>query len=112
MTLGLALRAAREAAGLSQNELVARSGISQQWISAIETDYRGSRSRPRQKTIRRLVAALGLGDEHPAVRALLDVATRTDTGVLEHVVLARLFATSPDFRVVVRALMRSFDGAA
>src|SRR5215472_9633912 len=51
------LRRHREAAGLSQEALAARSGISADAIGLLE---RGQRRRPRADTIRKLAAALGL----------------------------------------------------
>ena len=51
------LKAAREAAGLSQTELAERSGVGQPVISRIES---GERVNPSITTVRRLEAALGL----------------------------------------------------
>jgi predicted ATPase/DNA-binding CsgD family transcriptional regulator/DNA-binding XRE family transcriptional regulator len=53
------LRRYREAAGLTQEELAERAGLTGKAISALE---RGERRRPYPQTIRALAAALGLGD--------------------------------------------------
>ncbi len=53
------LRHFREAAGLSQEELAERAGLSSHAISALE---RGERSRPHPHTIRALTTALNLSD--------------------------------------------------
>ncbi|WP_322921178.1 ATP-binding protein [Nocardioides renjunii] len=59
-TLGPLLRALREDAGLSQEELAERAGLSPHAISALE---RGTRTRPYPHTLRSLAAALGLSEE-------------------------------------------------
>ncbi len=59
------LRRLREAAGLTQEELAERSGLSRDAVSALE---RGRRRHPQGQTIRALATALGLSDEE--VRAL------------------------------------------
>lgn len=59
-TLGSVLRAMREAAGLSQEELAERATLSPHAISALE---RGTRTRPYPHTLRALAAALELDDE-------------------------------------------------
>jgi transcriptional regulator with XRE-family HTH domain len=56
--VGALLRRHRKAAGLSQKELADAAGLSPRGISDLE---RGVRRRPYPATIRRLVAALGLG---------------------------------------------------
>jgi non-specific serine/threonine protein kinase len=53
------LRQLRAAAGLSQDELASRSGLSTAGISALE---RGSRRAPQRETLTLLADALGLGD--------------------------------------------------
>jgi predicted ATPase/DNA-binding XRE family transcriptional regulator len=63
---GRALRRLRERAGLSQEELAARAGLSVRAISALE---RGDRLRPYPHTVRVLASALGLAGED---RALLE----------------------------------------
>src|SRR5215218_6840366 len=54
------LRWLREAAGLTQEELADRSGLSRDAVSALE---RGRRRHPQLQTIRALATALGLSDE-------------------------------------------------
>ena len=72
-TLGTVLRGLRESAGLSQEELAERAGLSPHAISALE---RGTRTRPYPHTLRSLASALSLDDEQRA--ALLgSVAPRT-----------------------------------
>ena len=64
---GLLLRRHRVAAGLSQEQLAERSGLTAQGISALE---RGLRQTPYPDTVRRLAAALGLSDtDHAAFHA-------------------------------------------
>ncbi|MDR7251724.1 putative ATPase/DNA-binding XRE family transcriptional regulator [Nocardioides sp. BE266] len=62
-TLGSLLRALREAAGLSQEELAERAGLSPHAISALE---RGTRTRPYPHTLRSLATALGLSEDQRA----------------------------------------------
>ena len=57
---GLLLRAHREAAGLTQEELAERSGLTAKGISALE---RGERRRPYPQTVRSLAEALALSDD-------------------------------------------------
>ncbi len=59
-TLGEELRQRRRLAGLSQEELFERSGVSVRTISNIE---RGVGHRPRKSTIKELARGLGLSDE-------------------------------------------------
>ena len=54
-SLATTLRALREAAGLSQEELAERAGLSSHAISALE---RGTRTRPYPHTVRALCDAL------------------------------------------------------
>jgi transcriptional regulator with XRE-family HTH domain/tetratricopeptide (TPR) repeat protein len=68
--LGLALRRYREAAGLSQEELAERAGLSARGVSDLE---RGLRRSPYPATLRRLADALGVP---PVDRAALLAATR------------------------------------
>ena len=56
---GVLLSQHRATAGLSQEELAERSGLSRRGISDLE---RGARRRPHQSTVRRLADALGLDD--------------------------------------------------
>lgn len=74
-TFGGRLRALREAAGLTQEELAARAGLSSRGISALEN---GQRRRPYPHTIRALADALELP---PPDRAALLSAGRDDTVV-------------------------------
>ncbi|HEX5504771.1 MAG TPA: tetratricopeptide repeat protein, partial [Thermomicrobiales bacterium] len=62
---GALLRGQRERAGLTQEELAARAGVSAQAVGALE---RGARRRPHPATVRRLADALGLAG---AARAAL-----------------------------------------
>ena len=57
------LRRYRELAGLAQEELAERAGLSAKAIGALE---RGDRRRPHPSTVRRLSAALGLSDPERA----------------------------------------------
>ena len=57
VALGEGLRAARTRAGLSQEELAKKSGISQEAISVLE---RGG-GNPTMRTLERLARALGCG---------------------------------------------------
>ena len=59
-SFGLALRRLRLAAGLSQEDLAERAGLSARGVSDLE---RGLRASPRPATIRMLADALGLGPE-------------------------------------------------
>jgi predicted ATPase/DNA-binding XRE family transcriptional regulator len=70
-TLGPMLRALREDAGLSQEELAERAGLSPHAISALE---RGTRTRPYPHTLRSLATALDLGEDQ---RAALLAAVRS-----------------------------------
>ena len=62
-TLGTVLRALREGAGLSQEELAERAGLSPHAISALE---RGTRTRPYPHTLRSLATALDLSEDQRA----------------------------------------------
>lgn len=62
-TLGSVLRALREGAGLSQEELAERAGLSPHAISALE---RGTRTRPYPHTLRALATALDLTEDQRA----------------------------------------------
>src|SRR3712207_5768730 len=63
LTFGSRLRRLREAAGLTQEELALRAGLSPRAISALE---RGERRRPYPHTVRSLAEALGLSEEERA----------------------------------------------
>jgi predicted ATPase/transcriptional regulator with XRE-family HTH domain len=71
-TFASLLRRHRLTAGLSQEELAERAGLSARGVSDLE---RGLRATPRPETIRMLADALGLGD---AERAALIAATRPE----------------------------------
>ncbi|MGH2602373.1 MAG: helix-turn-helix domain-containing protein, partial [Dehalococcoidia bacterium] len=62
-SFGERLRRHRERAGLSQEELAERAGLTASAIGALE---RGTRRRPYPNTIRLLSAALGLSEEEAA----------------------------------------------
>ena len=67
-SFGALLRRYREVAGLSQEELADRAGLTAKGVGALE---RGERQRPYPQTLRQLADALGLGD---AERAILSAA--------------------------------------
>jgi transcriptional regulator with XRE-family HTH domain len=60
---GARLRRVREAAGLTQEDLAARAGLSAKGISDLE---RGARRRPRPHTVRALADALELSEDERA----------------------------------------------
>ncbi len=62
-TFGEQLRRLREAAGLTQEELAERAGLTPKGVGALE---RGDRKRPYPNTVRALADALGLEDEERA----------------------------------------------
>jgi len=81
LSFGVQLKRLREAAGLTQEELAERAGLSRNAVSSLE---RGERRRPYPHTVRALADALGLSadervtlvaavpgrdDEYPATRA-------------------------------------------
>jgi predicted ATPase/transcriptional regulator with XRE-family HTH domain len=70
-SFGARLRRWRERAGLSQEELGERAGLTGQAVGALE---RGDRRRPYPETVRRLADALALSDEERI--ALLDAIPR------------------------------------
>ncbi|MDF3043242.1 MAG: hypothetical protein K0Q71_5948, partial [Thermomicrobiales bacterium] len=72
---GPLLRRLRLVAGLSQEELAERSGLSARGISALETGYRAT---PRPETVRLLADALGLD---AAARTELVAAARPELAV-------------------------------
>jgi predicted ATPase/DNA-binding XRE family transcriptional regulator len=71
LPFGTRLRRLREAAGLTQEELAARAGLSRNAVGALE---RGLRKRPYPHTARSLAHALGLSEEERA--ALLSAVPR------------------------------------
>lgn len=72
-SLAARLRALREAAGLSQEELAERAGLSSHAISALE---RGTRTRPYPHTVRALCDALG-ADAEARAELIAAVPART-----------------------------------
>src|SRR5918998_6598638 len=60
---GVRLRRLREGAGLTQEELASRAGLSARAISSLE---RGERKHPHPHTVRSLADALGLADDERA----------------------------------------------
>jgi predicted ATPase/transcriptional regulator with XRE-family HTH domain len=73
-SFGVLLRRYREAAGLSQEELAERAGVSAQAISALE---RGERRHPYPATVRQLAAALDLPeDDQGALLAAVPARTQ------------------------------------
>jgi len=73
-SFGERLRRYREAAGLSQEELAERAGISGKAIGALE---RGERRRPYPATVRQIADALGLDDSARAEFSLVARSTGT-----------------------------------
>jgi predicted ATPase/transcriptional regulator with XRE-family HTH domain len=63
VTFGATLRELRDAAGLTQEELASRAGLTAKAVSALE---RGERKRPYPHTVRSLAEALELSDEQRA----------------------------------------------
>src|SRR6185437_5459646 len=63
MPFGALLRRYREAAGLSQEDLAERAGLTAKGIGALE---RGERQRPQPHTVQQLISALGLTDRERA----------------------------------------------
>ncbi len=75
-SFGEQLREGRLAAGLTQEALAERAGVSARGIQALE----GSESKPQRETARRLAAALGLpASAHPAFLAAAGPAPRRRT---------------------------------
>ena len=72
-SFGERLRQLREAAGLTQEELASRAGLTAKAVSALE---RGERRRPYPHTIRSLADALGLSEHERA--ALAEAVPRRD----------------------------------
>jgi transcriptional regulator with XRE-family HTH domain len=69
------LRRLRETAGLTQEELASRAGLTAKAISALE---RGERRRPYPHTVRALADALELSEEERA--SLTEAVSRRDGG--------------------------------
>src|SRR3954454_23999729 len=78
-TFGARLRRAREAAGLSQEELAERAGVSPNTVGDLE---RGEHRRPYPATVRALADALALTDaERAALTAALPTLHDSSTGI-------------------------------
>jgi predicted ATPase/transcriptional regulator with XRE-family HTH domain len=84
---GARLRELREAAGLTQEELAERAGLTSYAVSALE---RGRRRRPYPHTVRSLADALGISDEQRA--RLVEAVPRRSPALPS---LARPEATPP-----------------
>ncbi len=67
-SVGAALRQARQSAGLTQEELAARTGLSVRAIGDLE---RGRTARPHGRSVKVLAQALGLAE--PAYEQLMDL---------------------------------------
>jgi predicted ATPase/transcriptional regulator with XRE-family HTH domain len=106
---GSRLRQHRQAAGLTQEELAERSGVSVKAISALE---RGHRRRPYPNTVRALARALDLTDEERSALATLASHRETvvaDTGTFQPVLPsapAALIGRSHELREIT-GLLRS-----
>ncbi len=72
-SFGSRLRSLREAAGLTQEELAFRAGLSPNAVGSLE---RGARRRPQPHTVRSLAEALGLSEDERA--SLLAAVPRRD----------------------------------
>jgi predicted ATPase/transcriptional regulator with XRE-family HTH domain len=72
---GERLRRLRESAGLTQEELASRAGLTAKAVSALE---RGERKRPYPHTVRSLAEALGLSEEERAALAASVPGRRTE----------------------------------
>src|SRR5512140_1866798 len=107
-TFGAQLKALREAAGFTQEELATISGLSVQAVSALE---RGARRRPRVETVRALSAALDLtgaardaligSARAPAHEAAVDELSR----VALPVALTARLGRDPDIQMLRRWLV-------
>jgi transcriptional regulator with XRE-family HTH domain len=74
-TFGTMLRRYRLDAGLTQEELAGRAGLSLRGVSDLE---RGTRQIPRLETVRMLAKGLGLSPDDPGWVALLAARNATD----------------------------------
>jgi transcriptional regulator with XRE-family HTH domain len=103
------LRQHRLTAGLTQDELAERAGLSREAISALE---RGARRTPRRQTLRLLVDALHIDDANQA--ELTRVAAHQRTTLVESASetrskhsRGRLVGRDDDLRAVVELVQRS-----
>jgi transcriptional regulator with XRE-family HTH domain len=96
-TFGDLLRRHRQAAGLTQEELAAHTGLSVRGLSDLE---RGVRAIPRRDTLRLLIEALGLAGTERA--ALVAAAKRPATPPRRHPAYAR---GAPDLPVPLTPLV-------
>src|SRR2546423_14131559 len=96
VTFGALLRQYRRAAGLTQEALAERAGITAQAISALE---RGIRRRPHPSTVRLLAAALRL---HAQDRAAFEAAA--------HRASDSVVCASPRFQPARSICLPSFAG--
>lgn len=77
-SFGARLRRARLAAGLTQEELAERAGLSARGIQDLE---RGLRATPQRETVRRLAAALGVPPGEAAARRAAGARRAAPAGV-------------------------------
>ena len=111
-SFGARLRQLREAAGLTQEQLAERAGLSANAIGALE---RGERRRPYQHTIQALAEALGLSAEEGAALAeAVPPLDRTPSPALERdpaaslpTPLTRLVGRERDAAAVIERLTES-----
>ncbi len=108
-SFGERLRRLREAAGLSQEELASRAGLSPKAISLLE---RGQRKRPYPHTVRSLADALGLSEGERAVLAAMvpgrgDAASADVPGAALPTPTTRLVGREHDLREVAELLRES-----
>ena len=74
-SFGTRLKRLREAAGLTQEKLASRAGLTAKAIGALE---RGERRRPYPHTVRSLADALGLSEDGPKASLLATVRKQGD----------------------------------
>jgi predicted ATPase/DNA-binding XRE family transcriptional regulator len=99
MQFGAQLRALRRAAGLTQEELAERAGLTANGVSALE---RGARTRPYPHTVRSLADALGVAADER--HRLMAAATRATTGhgpVVDAAVIPEQRAPAPSSAAVL-----------
>ncbi len=107
---GARLRQLREAAGLTQEELASRAGLTAKAISMLE---RGQRRRPYPHTVRSLADALGLSEGERATLHAATVSGRGDTataavpGAALPTPTTRLVGREHDLREIAELLRES-----